>query len=128
MPHLGAVVVQLEGQHHGPVDVDFLGPVNILRADLQAGTGALPGKLGSLRVGDVTDLILFSGSLGGGAGGPHTFPNTLSLQPERAEVGAPNSRVPLWVPAGSEWPLQVSSVGQVVSAQFPPCAAPGTGQ
>lgn len=29
------------------------------------------------------------------------------------------------MPAGSEWPLQVPIVGQVVSAQFPPSVAPG---
>ena len=50
--HLGGVVVQLEGQHHGPVDVDLLGPVDGFRADLQAGACALPGKLGSLGLGD----------------------------------------------------------------------------
>lgn len=83
MPHLGAVVVQLEGQHHSPVDVDFLGPINVLRADLQAGTGALPGKLGSLRVGDVTDLILLSGSLGWGEDTTH-FP-TLSAYSQRGQ-------------------------------------------
>lgn len=35
-PHLGGVVVQLEGQHHCPIDVDLLGSIDVLRADLQA--------------------------------------------------------------------------------------------
>ena len=64
-PHLGGVVVQTEGQHHGPVDVDLLGPINGLRADLQAGARALPGKLGSLRGwGDGVDLTPLSGGRG----------------------------------------------------------------
>ena len=121
-PHLGAVTVQLEGQHHGPVDVDFLGPVDVLRADLQARTGALPGELGSLRVG---------GDCPQGAwwGVAHTSPNALGLSlSQRVEVGAPPPWVPLWGPAGSECPLPVPCAGHLASARFPLCVAPGAGQ
>lgn len=48
VPHLSVIVVQLKGQHHGPIDVDLLGPINVLRANFQASACTLPGKLGSL--------------------------------------------------------------------------------
>lgn len=46
--HLSAIVVELKGQHHGPVDMDLLGPINVLRTDLQASACTFPSKLGSL--------------------------------------------------------------------------------
>lgn len=80
-PHLGAVVVQLEGQRHGPVDVDLLGPVDVLRADLPAGSCALPGKLGSLRVGGGADRSFM------GAWEQLTYFPMHSAYSQRAEVG-----------------------------------------
>lgn len=73
-PHLRHVVVQLEGQHHGPIDVDLLGPINGLRADLQARAGALPGELGSL--GDGEDLRA-----------AHPFSDAVGLPSRRADRG-----------------------------------------
>lgn len=32
--HLGVIVVQLKGQGHSTIDMDLLGPINVLRADL----------------------------------------------------------------------------------------------
>lgn len=49
LTHLGGVVVQLEGQHHGPIDVDLLGTINSLRAHFQARACTLPRELGALR-------------------------------------------------------------------------------
>lgn len=48
MPHLSAVVVQLEGQHHGSIHMDLLDPINVLRADLQPSACTFPSELGSL--------------------------------------------------------------------------------
>lgn len=60
-PHLGAVVVELEGQHHSSVYMNFLGPINVLWTHLQTRARTLPGKLGSLRGrGSGADLMVLS--------------------------------------------------------------------
>lgn len=117
-PHLGGVVVQLEGQHHGPVDVDLLGPIDGFRADLQARARALPGKLGSLGVGGWSRRLC---SWGPGVARP--FPLAASLQPWRADrgggcCGALQARSAHGVPA----------VGRLASARHLLRPCPGAGQ
>lgn len=101
-PHLGAVVVQLEGQRHGPVDVDLLGPVDVLRADLQAGSRALPGKLGSLGVGGGADRS-FMGGLGSSSHiSQYTQP---TARGQRWGTNFPGATGLLPPPPGARWPL-----------------------